>query len=242
MVRRQLLLLVFISLLAFISFAGIAFSQTPEMPLAIGAHLSAPRRLTYIPPRFDTNARGPVILELVIAPDGTVARARAKSGEPLAAERAIEAAKQWRYQPTVYRKQPAWVLIHVLVRPDQAPSPQETPAAATINVADPDLYRLFIAGQLRDVVPADVHPAPPDRNGASTTTPPRVQLLLERIDLTTPTARTKRSASPACDTISLLVKTNSGAVRKTLLIYADNMVADSDNPRIVYRQGSNLCK
>jgi TonB family protein len=43
---------------------------------------------------------GPVVVEVVISPEGLVESARAISGDPLLAPTAVAAAREWRFQPT----------------------------------------------------------------------------------------------------------------------------------------------
>jgi TonB family protein len=43
---------------------------------------------------------GPVVVEVVISPEGLVESARAISGDPLLAPIAVAAAREWRFQPT----------------------------------------------------------------------------------------------------------------------------------------------
>ena len=72
-------------------------------------------RLIYGPrpdyPQLAKSARvqGTVQLEAVIATDGTIKDLKVKSGHPLLVKAALEAVKQWRYQPTLLNGQPVEV-------------------------------------------------------------------------------------------------------------------------------------
>jgi TonB family protein len=68
----------------------------PELPrMQISG---SPRKLVY-PVCPETSARGKVSLEAVVAYDGAVSRVRVLSGNRVLAAAALEAVRQWRYQP-----------------------------------------------------------------------------------------------------------------------------------------------
>ena len=62
-------------------------------------------------PRLAMTARieGPVSVEVVISPEGRVEAARAVSGHPLLKQAAVEAARSWRFQPTLLNGVPVRV-------------------------------------------------------------------------------------------------------------------------------------
>jgi bla regulator protein blaR1 len=67
--------------------------------------------LKQVPPDYPETARnahisGPVVLDAVIGKDGDVENLRIVSGHPLLAPAAIEAVKQWKYQPYLWQGQP----------------------------------------------------------------------------------------------------------------------------------------
>jgi periplasmic protein TonB len=76
-------------------------------------------RLIYCPrpdyPQLAKLARiqGTVRLEAVIAADGTIKDLKVKSGHPLLIRTALEAVKQWRYQPTLLNGQPVEVATEI---------------------------------------------------------------------------------------------------------------------------------
>ena len=63
------------------------------------------RKVVDVPPAYPDAARkarvmGVVILEITIQPDGTVSNARVLRSVPLLDAAALEAVRQWRYEPT----------------------------------------------------------------------------------------------------------------------------------------------
>ncbi len=70
----------------------VSLVQPVYPPIAIQAHIS-----------------GTVVLHVVIASDGTIKEATAVSGPDLLLQSAIDAVKQWRYQPTLLNGQPVEV-------------------------------------------------------------------------------------------------------------------------------------
>ena len=73
------------------------------MPLPLRAAGGARLLRTKVQPGYPDLARrahleGVVRLELVVAPNGTVRKATVLGGNPLLAEAAVEAVKQWRYE------------------------------------------------------------------------------------------------------------------------------------------------
>jgi len=89
-------------------------------PVRVGGDVKDPKRITYVPPVFpavapQTSASGQVILEITIAKDGTVKAARVLRSVPLFDQAALEAVKQWVYEPTLLRGEPVEVLMTVVV-------------------------------------------------------------------------------------------------------------------------------
>lgn len=74
----------------------------------------------YVPPDYPDVAReagieGSVRLQVVVAEDGTVSDARVLAGEPILADAALAAVRQWRYQPTLIDGKPVKVVTKVTV-------------------------------------------------------------------------------------------------------------------------------
>jgi protein TonB len=75
------------------------------------------RRVMPVYPALARQARisGMVELKGVIAPDGTVQRLQVLSGHPLLVPAAVEAVKQWLYQPTLLNGVPVEVVAPIKV-------------------------------------------------------------------------------------------------------------------------------
>jgi TonB family protein len=76
------------------------------------------RLLTRVEPKFPAEAlnshlSGTVILEVQVAEDGTVSNIRTLSGDPLLANAATDAVRQWRYQPYRQHDRPSQFQTHV---------------------------------------------------------------------------------------------------------------------------------
>lgn len=81
-------------------------------------HLGPPiRRVEPVYPRIASMARvsGVVELEAVVGLDGRVRELRVKSGNPLLAPAAVEAVRQWIYEPTTLNGDPVEVIAPVTV-------------------------------------------------------------------------------------------------------------------------------
>jgi protein TonB len=59
--------------------------------------------------------QGVVVLEAVIARDGTVDSLRVVSGNPLLTPAALDAVRQWKYQPTMLNREPVEVITTITV-------------------------------------------------------------------------------------------------------------------------------
>ena len=102
-------------------------------PQRIGGNVQAAKIATQVPPTYPPLAKlarqqGTVQLEATIAKDGTVADLQVISGPPLLIPAAMEAAKQWTYQPTYLNGNPVEVLttinINFALAGGSAPPPQ----------------------------------------------------------------------------------------------------------------------
>ena len=58
---------------------------------------------------------GVVILEIIIGPDGAVTQAKVLRSIPLLDQAALDAARQWRYEPTLLNGAPVPVIMTVTV-------------------------------------------------------------------------------------------------------------------------------
>ena len=62
-----------------------------------------------------TRTHGIVVLEAVIARDGSINTLRVVSGHPLLTEAALDAVKQWKYRPTTLNGDPVEVITTITV-------------------------------------------------------------------------------------------------------------------------------
>lgn len=91
----------------------------PRQPMRVGG-LQAPRKIRDVAPRYPAIAQssrveGVVILEAVIAEDGSVQDVRVLRSKPLLDDAAVEAVRQWRFTPTLLGGQPVPVVMTVTV-------------------------------------------------------------------------------------------------------------------------------
>ena len=104
------------------------FSQQPPNPvpapqaapqrLKVSQGVSAGRLIRKVSPVYPANAQriqGEVVLQAVIAKDGSVQSVKVVSGNPVLAEAAVEAVRQWRYHPYVLNGEPVEVETRVQV-------------------------------------------------------------------------------------------------------------------------------
>jgi TonB family protein len=78
------------------------------------------RKIHHVPPVYPeearrANVRGVVILEVSVAADGTVSDARVLRGQPFLDAAALDAVRQWRYEPTLLNGQPVPVKLTATV-------------------------------------------------------------------------------------------------------------------------------
>jgi periplasmic protein TonB len=92
----------------------------PKTPVPVGGIVSAPQRIRDVAPRYPSIAlasrvEGVVILQAVIAEDGSVRDVRVLRSKPLLDEAAMEAVRQWRFTPTRLNGEPVPVVMTVTV-------------------------------------------------------------------------------------------------------------------------------
>jgi TonB family protein len=76
-----------------------------EMPLRVGGNVLLPRKITHVNPVYpliaqSARVQGVVILETVVGSDGTVTDVRVLRSIPLLDQAAIDAVRQWEFEPT----------------------------------------------------------------------------------------------------------------------------------------------
>jgi protein TonB len=89
-------------------------------PIRVGGDIRPPQRIRDVSPRYPAIAQasrveGVVILEAVIAEDGSVRDVRVLRSKPLLDDAAVEAVRQWRFTPTLLNGQAVPVVMTVTV-------------------------------------------------------------------------------------------------------------------------------
>jgi len=89
-------------------------------PLRVGGHVRAPRLIAKVAPSYpplarQTRVQGDVTVDAVIDTAGNVVEMQIISGHPLLLSAALEAVKQWKYEPTYLNDQPIPVQLIVVV-------------------------------------------------------------------------------------------------------------------------------
>jgi len=111
-----------------------ALSTAPRTPhvVMLGKSVQAAKLIKRVPPEYPEVARknmveGVVRLHVIITKDGSVRDIRVVDGHPMLNQAAIDAVKQWRYQPTTLNGNPVEVDTVISVtfqlRPGAAPTP-----------------------------------------------------------------------------------------------------------------------
>ena len=119
------------------SFAGgglapLAPWAAAEGAVRVGGNVRAPARTrgatpVYPPIAQSARVQGVVIMEAVIGPDGRVRDVRVLRSIPLLDQAAIDAVKQWEYEPTLLNGVPVPVVITVTVQFTLPPPPPPPP-------------------------------------------------------------------------------------------------------------------
>jgi periplasmic protein TonB len=89
-------------------------------PVRVGGRVRPPQLVRNIHPVYpplakQTRTQGTVRLDCVIDPQGNVTQVKLVSGHPLLVEAALDAVRQWKYQPTLLNGQPVAVEMQVTV-------------------------------------------------------------------------------------------------------------------------------
>jgi protein TonB len=98
---------------------GVVGSVAPPPPkvqqrIRVGGNVTAAKVINRVNPLYPPLARqtrisGTVRLHAIIAKDGTVQQLEVMSGHPLLVQAALDAVRQWRYQPTLLNGEPVEV-------------------------------------------------------------------------------------------------------------------------------------
>jgi protein TonB len=92
----------------------------PTGPIRVGGNIRTPTKTHSAAPIYPPTAReagvqGVIILEVVIGVDGAVSNARVLRSIPLLDQAALDAVRQWRYEPTLLNGVPTPVIMTVTV-------------------------------------------------------------------------------------------------------------------------------
>jgi periplasmic protein TonB len=92
----------------------------PQPPIPVGGNIRPPQKVsdvapTYPPIALAAGIEGIVILEAVIAENGSVRDVRVLRSIPLLDAAAVEAVRQWRFTPTLLNGQPVPIVMTVTV-------------------------------------------------------------------------------------------------------------------------------
>jgi periplasmic protein TonB len=97
---------------------GPAIPPPPKAPaperIVVGGNVQSARLIDKVPPQYPQVAlaariTGTVTLRAIISKDGSIEKLQLVSGPPLLAAAALQAVKQWRYNPTMLNGQPVEV-------------------------------------------------------------------------------------------------------------------------------------
>ena len=100
---------------------GFSSGGDPSGAVRVGGNVRPPVKVVDVPPvrpelAVNANVRGIVILEVTIDVDGTVKDARVLRSIPMLDAAALEAVRQWRYEPTTIDGKPVPVIMTVAVQ------------------------------------------------------------------------------------------------------------------------------
>jgi protein TonB len=96
-------------------------AAAPKAPIRVGGRVKAPRPISTPQPLYPVLARGAkiegdVVIDAVIDTTGNVVEMRVINGHPLLIQSAMNALKQWRYEPTYLNEEPVSVQLMVTIR------------------------------------------------------------------------------------------------------------------------------
>jgi periplasmic protein TonB len=94
---------------------------TPEGPVRVGGQVKEPRLISSAKPIYPalaqkTAVQGDVVIETTIDKNGSVAKMHVVSGPSLLRQAALNAVRQWRYEPLLLNNQPISVEMMVTVK------------------------------------------------------------------------------------------------------------------------------
>jgi len=95
-----------------------AVAPSPAKPIHVSTGVQAAKLIAQVTPVYPALAKqarvaGTVRLTAIIGRDGTIRNLQVMSGHPLLTPSALEAVKQWRYQPTLLNDEPVEVITQI---------------------------------------------------------------------------------------------------------------------------------
>jgi periplasmic protein TonB len=95
--------------------------QGPKAPVRVGGRVKEPRLISRVDPKYpplaiQTHMQGAVIVDAIIDEHGNVVEAKVVSGPPLLIQSAMDAVRQWKYEPTYLNDEPVPVQLNVTVQ------------------------------------------------------------------------------------------------------------------------------
>ena len=102
------------------SVAALGAAPPPAAPVRVGGDIKRPEILKRVDPVYPAIAKaarvsGMVIVEAIIARDGSIKDAKVIRSVPMLDQAALDAVQQWRYTPTLLNGQPVEVIMSVNV-------------------------------------------------------------------------------------------------------------------------------
>jgi protein TonB len=93
----------------------------PKAPVRVGGRVKEPTLITRVEPRYpplavQTHMTGVVVIDAIIDERGNIVEAKVVSGPPLLIQAALDAVRQWKYQPTYLNDEPVPVQLNVNVQ------------------------------------------------------------------------------------------------------------------------------
>lgn len=95
-------------------------SVKPNGPVRVGGHVRQPKVIVQILPKYpplarETHVQGQVQIDAVLDEQGNVIEMKVVSGHPLLYQAALDALKQWKYEPTYLNGRPIAVQLIVTI-------------------------------------------------------------------------------------------------------------------------------
>ena len=111
---------------------GAAAQNEPPQSVKVSPNVSQGLLISKVQPIYPPLARqarvqGTVVLQAVIAKDGTIQELQVTSGHPMLIQAAMDAVKQWRYKPYYLNGEPVLVRTTINVNFELSGAPSESP-------------------------------------------------------------------------------------------------------------------